>query len=140
MKQKPKDEKVINILNRLIKRVEEATVDIHSIKSDLKLVSLKLYSVETSVGIIKVDMERMKADIEGIKKDVQGVKADTKGLRTDVDIMRTDIGGMKKDIKDIKREVHDLTLTTAEILANMVTQEEYKSLSKRASSPALEHQ
>ena len=124
MKQKPKDEQVIDILKRLAKRIEVATVDIHEIKTDLKMVKLRLQSLEHDTGIMKVDMEYMKGDIQGLKKDVG--------------IIKVEIGIMKKDIKDLKRNTEDLMENDAEILTKMVTQDELKSLSKRVS--ALEHQ
>lgn len=110
---KPEDNKVLDILKLLTKRVEEATVDIHEMKSDLKFVNLRLHNVETSVGIVKVDMQNM---------------------RTNIQNMKVDIGTMKTDIRYVKRNTDDLIETTSEILAKMVTQEELKSLSERVIS------
>lgn len=67
------NEKLSHVLTQLVKRIEEATVDIHEMKRDLKVVSLKLYSVESNTKIMKVDMEKMRGDIDdliGMNKEI----------------------------------------------------------------------
>lgn len=63
-KQKPQDRQSIDILKRVARRVEDATVDIHSMKSDLKWVNLRLGQVEKNTEIMKVDIEKMRGDID----------------------------------------------------------------------------
>lgn len=58
------NEKVINILNRVAKRVEEATVDINDIKFDLKSMKLRLIGVEHNTSMIKVDVENSREDLK----------------------------------------------------------------------------
>lgn len=67
------NKELLHLLKQLTKRLEEATVDIHEMKRDLKVVSLKLYSVESNTKIIKVDIERMReniADLIGMNKEI----------------------------------------------------------------------
>lgn len=106
MKQKTKEEQSIDILKRLAKRIEQATVDTHDIKFDLKAVKLRLGKVEDNTDIMKVDIENTRGDIEKIKKD----------------------------IKDIKRNTDDLMETTAEILKNAATRGEIDGLSQRVTA------
>ncbi len=113
IKQKPQDEQSIDILKRVAKRVEEATVDISDMKSDLKMVNLRLGGVEHNTEMMKVDMEKMRGDIE----EVQG-----------------DISTMKKDIKEIKRDTEGLIETTTHILKEAVTHDEHKALSHRVTA------
>ena len=67
IKQKPQEEQSIDILKRVAKRVEEATVDIHELKTDLKWLKIKIYSIEDNTNIMKVDVERMKENYEAKK-------------------------------------------------------------------------
>lgn len=113
----PKEENIMQILKRLVKRVEEATVDIHEMKNDLKFVKLRLGSVEDSTKIMKVDMEKMREDISEIKGETNEIKT---------------------DVKKVWREVEDLSHTSEEILIKMVVQKEFKDLSQRVA--ALENQ
>lgn len=59
IKSSPKTEESIDILKKLAKRVEEAVIDIHETKRDLKFMKLKLISVEHNTQIMKVDVEKM---------------------------------------------------------------------------------
>ncbi len=108
--QKPQEEKSIDILKRIAKRVEESTIDIHSIKSDLKRVFIRLTKVEHNTEITKVDVENLKLDMKEVKKD----------------------------IKEVNREINDLIQTNTEVLAKMVTQKELQFLSQRVD--AIENQ
>lgn len=110
IKQQPQDEQSLDILKRVAKRVEEATVDIHEMKRDLKFVNLRLGQVERNTELMKVDMEKMRAEIGEIK---------------------TDMTRVKKDIKEIKRNTEGLIETTAHILKEAVTHDEHNALSQR---------
>lgn len=99
------DNEVLNILKKISKRVEDATIDIHEIKRDLKLTRLRLSSVERNTELVKIDVEKIKEDLEVVKQDV---------------------GELKKENKS------HIEMTT-EILANAVTQKEFTALSKRVS-------
>ena len=68
IKQKPQDEQSIDILKRVAKRVEEATVDINDMRYDLKSVKLRLGNVEHNTEIMKVDIEKLKFDMENMKE------------------------------------------------------------------------
>ena len=72
--QPPKDEKSIDILKRLAKRIEEATVDIHEIKSDLKFVNLRLHTVESNTKITKIDVEKIRTELERMKDGVSSLE------------------------------------------------------------------
>lgn len=61
-----KDENIINILKQLTKRIEEATIDIHEMKRDMKFINLKLNSVDHNSGIIKVDVEKTREDVKDL--------------------------------------------------------------------------
>lgn len=67
-KQKPQEEQSIDILKRLAKRVEEATVDIHDMRFDLKSIKLRLSQVESNTEIMKVDVEKMRTVLEGVSR------------------------------------------------------------------------
>lgn len=107
---KPKNEQSADILERIARRIEEATVDISDIKRDIKFTDIRLGNVEHNTKLMKVDMEKI--------KDEMGE-------------MKTDMGTMKKDIKEIKRNTEGLIEATAHILKEAVTQDEYNALSQR---------
>lgn len=65
MKQKMKDEQFIDILKQVAKRVEEATVDIHSIKFDLKAMKFDIIGLQSNSAIMKVDVEKMRDQLGG---------------------------------------------------------------------------
>lgn len=63
IKQKPQDEQSIDILKRVAKRVEEATIDISDMKTDLKMLKFNLIRIEHDTGIMKADIERMRGKL-----------------------------------------------------------------------------
>lgn len=65
MKKKIKDEQFIDILKRVAKRVEEATVDIHSMKIDQKLMKFDIMGLKSDSAIMKVDVEKIREQLEG---------------------------------------------------------------------------
>lgn len=79
IKKTPQDEQVIEMLKKLTSRVEDATIDISSIKSDLKFVNLRLSGVEHNTDLMKVDMESIKNDMEGLKADAGGLRSKIEG-------------------------------------------------------------
>ena len=119
-KQKPQEEKSIDILKRLAKRIEEATVDIHSIKFYVKAMKLDMMSIESDTSIMKVDIERLKNEIGEVKVDIGGLK--------------TDIATTKKGIKEIKRDTEGIIETTTHILKEAVTHDEHSALSQRVTA------
>ena len=112
-KQKPQEEQSIDILKRVAKRVEEATIDISDMKSDLKMVNIRLNIVEHNTKVMKIDMEKM---------------------NDHMDAMKTDIATMKKGIKEIKKDTEGLVETTSHILKEAVTHDEHNALSHRVSA------
>jgi predicted RNase H-like nuclease (RuvC/YqgF family) len=92
MKQKIKEEQSFDILKKVAKRVEEATVDISSMKSDLKMVSLRLSAVEHNTEITKVDVENLKGEINGLKGETSGLKGEINGLREETKGMEIRLG------------------------------------------------
>lgn len=66
--QSPKDEEVIDILNRVVKRVEETAVDVHDLRFDLKSVKLRLGTIEHNTSVMKVDLEKLREDLEGTEE------------------------------------------------------------------------
>jgi len=106
IQQEPQDKRSIDILKGVAKRVEEATVDIYSIKYDVKAMKLDMGFMQSDFAIMKVDMEKM----------------------------RVEIGGMKKDIKEVKKNTEGLIETTAHILKEAVTHDERNDLSQRVSA------
>ena len=70
VKQKPQEEQSVDILKRVAKRVEEVTVDISSMKSDLKFMNLRLGNVEHNTGIMKVDIEKLKSDLANTENNI----------------------------------------------------------------------
>ena len=67
IKQKPQEEQSIDILKRVAKRVEEATVDIHSIKYDIKTMKLDMGFMQSDFAIMKVDVEKIREELEGVE-------------------------------------------------------------------------
>lgn len=63
IKQEPQEEKSIDILKRVAKRVEDATIDIGEMKKSLRLVNVRLSNVESDTGIIKVDVEKIREEL-----------------------------------------------------------------------------
>lgn len=98
-----KDIHLVSVLKTLTKRIEEATVDIHEMKSDLKIVNLRLDSIESDLGIVKSEMV-------SITSDIKTIKVDMKNMRGDID---------------------DLINLNEEMLSKMVTQEELDKISRR---------
>ena len=70
MQQKQKDNQVIDVLKRLTRRIEEATVDISSIKTDIKFSKLRLSGIEHNTEMMKVDMEKLKFDMESTNEEL----------------------------------------------------------------------
>lgn len=64
IEQKPQDEQVLDVLKRLTKRIEETTVDIHSIKFDVKAMKLDVGFMQSDFAIMKVDMEKMREELD----------------------------------------------------------------------------
>lgn len=62
-RQKPQDEQSIDILKRVARRVEDATIDIGEMKRSLRFVNLRLSAVESNTGIMKVDIEKMREEM-----------------------------------------------------------------------------
>lgn len=67
MKKKIKDEQFIDILKRVAKRVEEATVDIHSIKYDIKAMKLDMGFMQSDFAIMKVDVEKTREELREVE-------------------------------------------------------------------------
>ncbi|MBI4084587.1 MAG: hypothetical protein HY431_01645 [Candidatus Levybacteria bacterium] len=61
-----KDKKLTDVLNRLTRRIEEATVDIHEMKRDLKFVNLRLHTVEKNTEITKIDVEKIRQNVDDL--------------------------------------------------------------------------
>ena len=57
------EDTIIDTLKRISSRVEEAAIDIHEMKRDLKYVDLKLRAVERNTEVTKIDVEKIKLDI-----------------------------------------------------------------------------
>jgi len=70
VKQKPQDELVLEVLKKLTKRIEEATVDIHSIKFDVKETKLDVGFMQSDFAIMKVDIEKLKSDMTGMETNL----------------------------------------------------------------------
>ena len=72
-KQKLQENQILNALDKITSRLEEATVDINDIKNDFKFVNLRLIKVEHNTEITKVDVEKMKKDLKVVKKNTEGL-------------------------------------------------------------------
>lgn len=70
MKQKPNDLQLTSVFKQLAKRVEEATVDIHSIKFDVKTMKLDMKSIKSDSAIMKVDIEKMRGESKIYKDEI----------------------------------------------------------------------
>lgn len=65
--QKPQDEQILDVLKRLTKRIEESTVDIHSIKYDIKVMKLDVGFMQSDFAIMKVDVEKTREELGGVE-------------------------------------------------------------------------
>lgn len=104
-KQKPQEEQSIDILKRVAKRVEEATIDISDMKSDLKMVNLRLGVVEHNTEIMKVDIENMKVDMGELGNKIDGVENRLdKRIEHVADLIIIELGGkLQNHEKRIKK-------------------------------------
>lgn len=68
-----KNDEILKILKRLTIRIEDATVDIHSLKSDVKMMNLRLGSVEKSTKLMQIDIENIKEKIIIMGKKVNEI-------------------------------------------------------------------
>lgn len=110
MKQKIKEEQSIDILKRVAKKVEEATIDIGNMKSDLKMVSLRLSGVEHNTEIMKVDMEGLKGEMGNIKGAMGDLKGEMGGLKGEMGSLKGEMKGM--EVRLDKRISHVADLIT----------------------------
>ena len=99
IKQKPQDEQVLDVLKRLIKRIEEATVDIHSIKFDVKASKLDVGYIESDLSIMKVDVEKIREELEGVEDRLGKRIANVADLITI---------SLSKKLQKVKKRVHKL--------------------------------
>lgn len=67
-KTKPQDSQVLEVLKRLTKRIEEATVDIHSIKFDVKATKLDVGFMQSDFAIMKVDVEETREELKEVEE------------------------------------------------------------------------
>lgn len=63
-----KEDSILEILKRLTKRMEEATIDIHEMKRDYKFINLRLGNVESNTEITKVDVEKIRQQLDETEK------------------------------------------------------------------------
>lgn len=52
-------------------------------------------------------------------------------IKKDIATLKEDVSGLKEDMRTVKRNLNDLIQQNAEILENMVTQDEHQQLKKR---------
>ena len=98
IKQAARDEKTIDILKRVAKRVEEATVDIHSIKFDVKVMKLEMMDVKSNSAIMKVDIEKIREELGEL-----GTRLD-KRITNVADLITIEFGGkLQSHEKRIKK-------------------------------------
>lgn len=76
-------------------------------------------------------IETLVVGVSEIKVDIGLIKNDIKVVRLRLDNVESDIKALKVDVKKINRSIDDMSDMTSDILANMVTQDEFKNLSKR---------
>ena len=101
LKQKPQKENSIDILKKVAKRVEEATVDISSMKHDLKFMNARLGIVEHNTEVMKVDMEKMRNEMVEVEMRLG------KRISNVADLITTELGGkLQNHEKRIKKLEH----------------------------------
>ncbi len=99
IKQKPQDEQVLDVLKRLTKRMEEATVDIHSIKFDVKETKLDVGYIQSDFAIMKVDVEKIREELEEAEERLG------KRISNVADLLTISLG---KKLQNVKERVHKL--------------------------------
>ncbi|MBI2028709.1 MAG: hypothetical protein HYT07_03830 [Candidatus Levybacteria bacterium] len=111
--QQKQQEAILSILKPIAKRIEEATVDIHEMKTDLKWVNLRLSNLEGDTKIMKVDIIK---------------------VRGDIDNMRGDMNQMRSVLEDkligIENRLHKRITNVADLIA-MSLVKEFKTVDKR---------
>ena len=103
IQRKPKEEQTIDILKRVAKRVEEATIDISDMKSDLKMVSLRLSNVEHNTKIMKTDIEKMRTVLDEVKRSTDDL------IETTAEILKK--AGTQEEVSDLSQRVATLEQT-----------------------------
>lgn len=112
-RQKTKEEKPIDILKKLAKKIETQTTDVHDIKRNIQVTNRKLYSLETKLQNVEVRLQ-----------NIESINA----------IIKADLDKMGIVLKGVDRDAEDIIGTTEEILRKMVTQKELSNLSKRVAT------
>ncbi len=90
------DETIIDALKKISSRVEEAAIDIHEMKRDLKFINLKLHTVEKNTEITKIDVEDIKQDVDDL-------------IETSADILSNMVG--QKELVTLSEKVISLEQT-----------------------------
>ena len=91
LKQKPQGEQILEVLKKLTKRIEEATVDIHSIKFDVKVMKLDIMGIKSDSAIMKVDIEKIREELGEL-----GIRLD-KRITNVADLITFEFGGKLQD-------------------------------------------
>lgn len=105
------NEEVTNILKRLLKRVEDATVDVHEMKSDFKFATLRLSNIEHTTKLTKVDMEKLEEKMGKVRDDIfnrlDDISAQLENLREDKIIGVHQTRELREEVDDhTKRITH----------------------------------
>lgn len=105
--QKTQDKQILKILKKLASRMEDATIDISSIKSDLKFVNLRLNGVKHNTEIVKVDMESIKVGMGNLKGEMKEMEVRLgKRITSVADLITVSLdqkfGKMEKRVKKLE--------------------------------------
>lgn len=109
--EKSEDKSLVSVLKQLTKRTEEATVDIHDMKRDLKFIKLRLGSVEHNTELTKVDTSKLEENITKFRDDIfnrlDDISAQLEGLREDRIIGAHQTRELREEVDDhTKRITH----------------------------------
>ena len=91
---KAQEETATNILKQLAKRMEDATVDIHSIKGNVAGMYLVLDTVKMDVKLIKSDVEKLRDENHEIKEELKETESRLdKRIEHVADLITVELGG-----------------------------------------------
>lgn len=113
---KTKENEQADILKKILKRTEDAAVDIHEMKSDYKHVNLRLNIVEHSTQVTKADTEKMREEMGKLRNDIfnrlDDISAQLENLQQDKVIgvyqtkeLKTEVDRHEKRLKKLEQTV-----------------------------------
>lgn len=80
--------------------MEDAAIDISSMKTDLKFMKLRLTGVEHNTELMKVDIETLKLEVKEMKKEIEDI------IRTNAEVFAKMV--TQEELQSVSRRVASL--------------------------------